>query len=124
MRPETSWDILPDSEPVCYGGSHRSYSRSNSDGLRNVMTLLKCSLLSAIGALLLLTALSPAGVGQQGSAPAASQPNDTDSAGKTLTEYAPPQEKYQRAVAYSHERYRHFFLNALYGWLVLLCVFA
>lgn len=41
---------------------------------------------------------------------------------KVILEYSPPPEQYARAKAYSHAHYRHFFLNALYGFLVLLAV--
>lgn len=41
---------------------------------------------------------------------------------KIILEYSPPPEQYARAKAYSHAHYRHFFLNALYGFLVLLAV--
>lgn len=39
-----------------------------------------------------------------------------------ILEYSPPPEQYARAKAYSHAHYRHFFLNALYGFIVLLLV--
>ena len=96
------------------------------------MTWMKSCLLLAVFAFVLLAALHPAALAQQGSAPsqtsarAASQPNDTVSAapstGKVVTQYAPSQENYQKAVTYSGQRYRHYFVNALYGWLVLLVV--
>lgn len=41
---------------------------------------------------------------------------------KIILEYSPPPEQYARAKAYSHAHYRHFFLNALYGFIVLLLV--
>lgn len=50
---------------------------------------------------------------------------DTTSAAQPETiilEYSPPPEQYARAKAYSHAHYRHFFLNALYGFIVLLLV--
>ena len=39
-----------------------------------------------------------------------------------IREYSPPPEQYVRAKAYSHAHYRHFFLSALYGFIVLLLV--
>ena len=38
----------------------------------------------------------------------------------TILEYSPPPAEYARAKTYSHAHYRHFFLNSLYGFLVLL----
>ena len=37
-----------------------------------------------------------------------------------IVQYAPPPANYDRAKAYSHSHYRHFFINSLYGFLVLL----
>jgi len=39
-----------------------------------------------------------------------------------ILEYSPPPPEYARAKAYSHAHYRHFFINALYGLLVLLVI--
>ena len=39
-----------------------------------------------------------------------------------ILEYSPPPAQYARAKAYSHAHYTHFFINALYGLLVLLFV--
>jgi STE24 endopeptidase len=41
---------------------------------------------------------------------------------KVITEYTPPPDKYEKAVAYSTAHYRHYFVNAFYGLLVLLVV--
>jgi Zn-dependent protease with chaperone function len=38
----------------------------------------------------------------------------------TILEYAPPPQQYARSKAYSLAHYRHFFINWLYGFLVLL----
>ncbi len=38
----------------------------------------------------------------------------------TIVEYAPPPAEYARAKAYSNARYRHIFVGAFYGFLVLL----
>ena len=40
----------------------------------------------------------------------------------TIVEYAPPPAQFARAKAYSHAHYRHFFINTLYGLLLLLVV--
>jgi Zn-dependent protease with chaperone function len=40
----------------------------------------------------------------------------------TVVEYAPPPEQYARAKAYSNTRYRHIFIGASYGFLVLLVI--
>ena len=39
-----------------------------------------------------------------------------------IVEYAPPPAEYARAKEYSNARYRHFFFDALYGFLVLLVI--
>ncbi len=48
----------------------------------------------------------------------AAEPN----AAETIVEYAPPPAEYARAKAYSNTRYRHIFIGALYGFLVLLVI--
>jgi STE24 endopeptidase len=53
-------------------------------------------------------------------APAASP--TTEPAQAPILEYSPPPAEYARAKAYSHADYTHFFINALYGLLVLLFV--
>ncbi len=57
-------------------------------------------------------------------APAASRTaSSTEAAPQTpILEYSPPPAQYARAKAYSHAHYTHFFINALYGFLVLLFV--
>jgi len=40
----------------------------------------------------------------------------------TIVEYAPAPAQYARAKAYSNARYRHIFIGALYGFLVLLVI--
>lgn len=44
------------------------------------------------------------------------------SARAPIVEYAPPPAEYARAKAYSNAHYRHFFINTLYGFLILLVV--
>jgi STE24 endopeptidase len=39
-----------------------------------------------------------------------------------IVEYAPPPAEYARAKAYSNTRYRHIFIGALYGFLILLAI--
>ena len=39
-----------------------------------------------------------------------------------ILQYSPPPAEYARAKAYSHAHYRHFFINTLYGLLLLLVV--
>jgi STE24 endopeptidase len=39
-----------------------------------------------------------------------------------VVEYTPPPEQYARAKAYSQAHYRHFFIDGLYGFLLLLVV--
>ncbi|MGA9526989.1 MAG: M48 family metallopeptidase [Terriglobales bacterium] len=49
-------------------------------------------------------------------------PGASSSQSAVITEYAPPPEQYARAKAYSSAHYRHFFINAIYGFLVLLVI--
>jgi Zn-dependent protease with chaperone function len=59
---------------------------------------------------------------EQPSATAATSSTDAATASTPIVEYAPPPAEYARAKAYSNTRYRHFFINALYGFLLLLVV--
>jgi len=77
------------------------------------------------------SAMPPIVAGQTGaaaSAPAASSSSSgaetkaAEVAPDTIVEYAPPPAEYARAKAYSNTRYRHIFIGALYGFLVLLVV--
>jgi len=56
------------------------------------------------------------------STPAVTEPKAAQPAPAAIVEYAPPPAEYARAKAYSLTHYRHFFINALYGLLVLLVV--
>ena len=61
--------------------------------------------------------------GQTDSAhPPATASTAIEPAPTAIVEYAPPPAQYARAKAYSTAHYRHFFINALYGFLVLLVV--
>ena len=46
----------------------------------------------------------------------------TASAQSTIVEYAPPPAQYARAKTYSNTKYRHIFIGAFYGFLVLLII--
>jgi hypothetical protein len=48
--------------------------------------------------------------------------SQTEPAASQIVEYAPPPAEYARAKAYSNTRYRHIFIGALYGFLVLLAL--
>jgi len=52
----------------------------------------------------------------------AGQATSAGSDRSTIREYAPPPAESARAKAYSNSKYRHFFINELYGLLVLLLV--
>ena len=52
--------------------------------------------------------------------PANAQAAPAPAATKTIVEYAPPAAEYARAKAYSTAHYRHVFIDALYGFLLLL----
>jgi STE24 endopeptidase len=56
--------------------------------------------------------------------PAASAPDFTVTAPlqTTIGEYAPPPAEYAKAKDYSNARYRHFFFDTFYGFLVLLVI--
>src|SRR5579862_1331876 len=72
--------------------------------------------------LCLLCWFVPNGVAQQ---PAPdSQPATRAAAAQPSSAYTPPPENYAKAVAYSHARYRHYFVNAFYGFVVLLIILA
>jgi Zn-dependent protease with chaperone function len=60
----------------------------------------------------------PANSASATSAPAAS----TEPAQTPILEYSPPPAQYARAKAYSRAHYTHFFINTLYGLLVLLFI--
>jgi STE24 endopeptidase len=51
-----------------------------------------------------------------------SEPATGSPAQSKIVEYAPPPAEYARAKAYSRSTYRHFFVNAFYGLLILLVV--
>ncbi|HZU41314.1 MAG TPA: M48 family metalloprotease, partial [Terriglobales bacterium] len=53
-----------------------------------------------------------------------SQPATRAAAAQPSSAYTPPPENYAKAVAYSHARYRHYFVNAFYGFVVLLIILA
>jgi STE24 endopeptidase len=67
------------------------------------------------------------------SAPLAAQPTDStapppsttpqsQAAAPAITEYSPPPAEYARAKAYSNAKYRHTFIGAFYGFLILLVI--
>ena len=49
-------------------------------------------------------------------------PDSSGSQPTVITEYSPPPAQYARAKAYSAAQHRHFFINAIYGFLILLVV--
>lgn len=51
-------------------------------------------------------------------------PNSAQADSKRITAYTPPPETYAKAVAYSHAKYRHYFVNAFYGFVILALVLA
>jgi STE24 endopeptidase len=61
---------------------------------------------------------SPAATVPSGAASTTAEPPPE----RIILEYSPPPEQYARAKAYSHRHYWHFFLNAFYGFMVLLLV--
>ena len=65
---------------------------------------------------------SASGAEQPSATAATSSTADAATSSTPIVEYAPPPAEYARAKAYSNTRYRHFFINALYGFLLLLVV--
>ena len=60
---------------------------------------------------------------EQPSATAAtSSTADASTSSTPIVEYAPPPAEYARAKAYSNTRYRHIFIGAFYGFMVLLVI--
>jgi Zn-dependent protease with chaperone function len=59
---------------------------------------------------------------EQPSATAATSSTDAATASTPIVEYAPPPAEYARAKAYSNTRYRHIFIGAFYGFMVLLVI--
>src|SRR5208282_4158979 len=57
-----------------------------------------------------------------GGSSGAAESKAAEPAQKTIVEYAPPPAEYARAKAYSNARYRHIFIGAFYGFLVLLVI--
>ena len=65
-----------------------------------------------------LSAQSPAA----SSEPSSFTQSQAAPAASAIVEYAPPPAEYARAKAYSNAHYRHVFIGALYGFLVLLVI--
>ena len=65
---------------------------------------------------------SVSGAEQPPATAAASSTADAATTSTPIVEYATPPAQYARAKAYSNAHYRHFFINALYGFLLLLVV--
>jgi STE24 endopeptidase len=59
---------------------------------------------------------------ETGSTSGASEPKAAEAPTDTIVEYSPPPAEYARAKAYSNTKYRHIFIGAFYGFLVLLVV--
>ncbi len=57
-----------------------------------------------------------------GSSSGASESKAPEAPADTIVEYSPPPAEYARAKAYSNTKYRHIFIGAFYGFLVLLVV--
>jgi STE24 endopeptidase len=93
------------------------------------MACIKFSLISLAAALLLPSVLVSGQQSQPAQPPAPRSVSNQSavlegaSGGeKIITEYAPPPENYRRSVEYSSARYHHYFVNALYGFLILLFI--
>jgi STE24 endopeptidase len=63
---------------------------------------------------------TPASAAPAATASTSSAAPDAASTTVSIAAYAPPPEQYAKAQEYSRSHYRHFFLDAFYGFLVLL----
>jgi len=89
--------------------------------LRSVLRFsFLASVLSAILAAQTGPAASSAPPTNAASAPSGATANVAEAPQNVIVEYAPPPEQYARAKAYSNAQHRHFFVNTLYGLLLLL----
>src|ERR1022692_1695328 len=88
------------------------------------MKRLRCLLLVCFFASLLspvLDAQTASPAPPPAGASASSAINQSDAIPQdTILEYSPPPDNYARAKNYSRAHYRHFFLDSLYGFLLLL----
>ena len=86
------------------------------------MRQLRSTILFCVVAVAVATSAAQANHGSsQPAAPANSSAIANASAQPAvITEYAPPPAKFARAKAYANAQHRHFFINAFYGFLVLL----
>jgi Zn-dependent protease with chaperone function len=90
------------------------------------MIPVKVRLFALVCFLLLLFSFSP---GQPNAAPSSAPPtaqsaslSAQSTSQSVITEYSPPPENARKSAAYSAAHYHHYFVNTLYGWLVLLVV--
>jgi Zn-dependent protease with chaperone function len=65
---------------------------------------------------------SASGAEQPSATAATSSTADAATSSTPIVEYAPPPAEYARAKAYSNTRYRHIFIGAFYGFMVLLVI--
>ena len=65
---------------------------------------------------------SASGAEQPSATAATSSTADASTSSTPIVEYAPPPAEYARAKAYSNTRYRHIFIGAFYGFMVLLVI--
>jgi STE24 endopeptidase len=92
------------------------------------MAWIKFSFISLVAVLVVPSVLVSAPQSQQAQSPAPRSASNQSgvlegaSGEKKITEYAPPPENYRRSVEYSSARYHHYFVNVLYGSLILLFI--
>jgi STE24 endopeptidase len=82
------------------------------------LIVLLCFLASVIAAI--AAAQTHAAPDPAASTPATAQTNADSAFQEPILEYSPPPAEFARAKAYSNAQYWHFFINAFYGFLVLL----
>src|SRR5580700_1824183 len=82
-----------------------------------LLSLFACALSATLFAQ--SAANSPSSATTDSSTAPQSQANEPAPA---TTEYSPPPAEYARAKAYSNAKYRHTFIGAFYGFLILLVI--
>ena len=90
---------------------------------RSSLALGACLLFISIASLTLPAQTEPSGQTPPPGQPAQSSPA-TAGTEQPAKEFTLPPDKYQKAVEYSRAKYTHYFVNALYGILVLVLVLA
>jgi STE24 endopeptidase len=87
--------------------------------------VLLCFVACATSVILRAQAIPPSSAAPSSAAtgtPATTDAQTAAPAQDVIIEYAPPPAQYARAKAYSNAQHQHFFINAIYGFLLLLVI--